>query len=285
MSSLRRIPAYAGPGRLFLLEPAANTGRAPVLLTHGTFSDADTMLPLAETLSDAGYPVYVIEWRGRGMRPGQFDFHDLAEGEITEALQSLPSPAHLVAHSGGGLAMTFSQLIPGNRQRTLSLTLIATQGTHLFDAPRGRVLGIRALDLCGRVSGYWPLSLGLGPSRETARLMTQWVRFNRLRRISDRDGRDVFPRLASLDLPVLALSGAADTVIARPDGCAALAAAFGPKATHHCCAKATDGEDFTHSRLVRSRAARQRVWPRITHFLQQVDGSTSGVAENLEILG
>ena len=123
-------------------------------------------------------------------------------------------------------------------------------------------------DLLGRLRGHWPArAYGLGPVNETSTLLAQWVRFNRARRISTRDGADLLPLLAALDLPVLALAGAADRLIARPDGVRHLAEAFGPRARYHLCSAATDGEDFTHSRLIRSRSAARHVWPRIARFL------------------
>ncbi|MEM6311047.1 MAG: alpha/beta fold hydrolase [Pseudomonadota bacterium] len=272
MSHLVAYEHWAGPGQLFRLNVQTAASRAPVLMTHGTFSTAETMTPMAMALAAAGHPVWIIEWRGRKGRPGAFDFYDLAEGEITQALAAIDEPAHLLAHSGGGLAMCFALLDPINRARVRSLTLLATQGTRLTEAPRLRYAGVRAMDLLGRVFGRWPRALTrIGPCDETAKLLSQWVTFNRARRVSTRDGRDVFACLSALELPVFALSGAADLTIARPDGCRELAYAFGPRARYHCCAAATDGEDFTHARLIRSRAAAHHVWPRITAFLQELE--------------
>lgn len=268
--SLRVVSEYHGPGRLLYL--ASEGRKPPVLLTHGTFSDAETCMPLAGFLAQAGHPVYVIEWRGRHGRPGRFDFHDLAEGEITFALAYLSEPVHLLAHSGGGLAMALAICDPAFRNKVRSLTMLATQGTHLTEARRLPYLGIRALERFGRLRGHWPARLlGLGSSNESAALLSQWLAFNRARRITDRNGRDIFPRLAELDLPVLALAGAADNIIARPEGCFALVHAFGPRAQTHLCAVDTDSEDFTHARLFKSRAAAAHVWPRITAFMDALE--------------
>ena len=262
---------YQGPGRLFCVNQKG--GNTPVLLTHGTFSTADTCEPLAQFLA-ADRPVYIIEWRDRGRRPGTFNFYDLAEGEITSALAAMPGPVHLVAHSGGGLAMCFAMLDRANRAKTCSLTMLATQATHLTEAPRLNYAAVRAMDVLGRMLGRWPANVtGLGPSDETAHLLSQWVAFNRARSAKTRAGSDLFDHLGALELPALVLAGAADLTIARPDGCRALADAFGPTAQYHLCARETDGEDFTHTRLVRSRAAAASVWPRIAAFLQQQDAA------------
>ncbi len=265
MTELLPIVDFPGPGRLLRLN---GTGDGPpVLVTHGTFSNADTCLPLAQFLGQTAETVFVLEWRGRDGSPGAFDFHDLAEGEVTAALRLMPAPVHLVAHSGGGLAFCFALLSTSNRLWANSLTMLATQGTHLKDASRRDYLGVRAMDWYGQRRGYWPARrLGLGPCNESATLLAQWVRFNRQRKITTRKGADLFDAVSGFNLPVLALAGAGDTYIARPDGCEALARAFGPSAKYHLCSAETDGEDFTHARLIRSRAAATHVWPRITRF-------------------
>ncbi len=269
MTDMAEVTDYTGPGRLLQLRGGGP--KPPVLITHGTFSDAQTCLPLAQALAQ-DRDVYVIEWRGRGRSPGQFDFHDLAEGEITQALAHIPAPAHLVAHSGGGLAMCFAVLDPANRAKALSAAFMGTQATHLTEAPGLSYANIRAMNVLGKLMGTWPARLtGLGPRDETAALLSQWVAFNRARKPTTREGRDLYPLLPSLNLPVLSLAGAADLTIARPDGCRALAEAFGPSAQYHLCAQATDGEDFTHPRLIRSRAAARSVWPRIAAFHQDHD--------------
>lgn len=279
MAGLKKQKAWRGPGQLYKVVCDAAPDRKPVLLTHGTFSNAHTMLPLGAAIADAGHPVWIIEWRGRSGAPGAFDFYDLAEVEIPNALAAMPEPAHLVAHSGGGLAMCFALLDQTVRTQVRSLTMLATQGTHLADAPLLPYLGTRAMDVLGRVLGRWPRALTrIGPSDETAKLLSQWVAFNRARRIQSRNGVDLFDQLSDLDLPVFALAGAADLTIARPDGCRELAAAFGPYSLFHLCASSTDGEDFTHSRLIRSRAAARYVWPRITAFLQQVETQKGSAA-------
>lgn len=271
MSDLIEISDYRGPGRLLRLS-GDDTAGAPVLMTHGTYSNADTMQPLAQFLHALGRKVFIIEWRDRGGRPGEFDFHDLAEDEISKAVLHLNEPVHLLAHSGGGMSLCFAQENPGIRALTKSLTLIATQGTHLSDAPGMAYPLIRAMGRVSRLLGYWPKRFpGLGPCDESARLVCQWIEFNKARKISTRSGADLFDQLQSLMLPVLALAGAADVAVARPEGCKALADAFGTTSQFHVCAKDSDGEDFTHSRLIRSRAAARSVWPRIATFIETVD--------------
>lgn len=271
MTHLSELPEYLGPGRLWRV-PGGCKDAPPVLLTHGTFSNAAILQPIAQFLADQGRRVFVIEWRGRDGRPPNFTFHDLADGEIAHAMRHVGEPMHLVGHSGGGLALCFAQMQPDSRALTQSLTLIATQGTHLSQAAPQAYWSIRALSLFSRLWGHWPTGFPrLGPCNESAALLAQWVHFNKTHRIFTRDGSDLLPKLGALALPVLALAGQADTVIARPEGCRTLADAFGDTAQFHICDDARDGEDFTHTRLIRSRAAARSVWPRIVAFANQTD--------------
>ncbi len=268
--TLKRLDHYSGPGALW----AENTHApgAPVLITHGTFSNAQTCQPLASFMAAQNRPVYVIEWRGRAGRPGRFDFDDLATGEIRHALQYVLRPTHLLAHSGGGLAMILGLRDPTVRARALSLTTLATQATHLHCAPRRARLGISVWAGVGRVMGYWPASrLGLGPCNESAAILNHWLRFNAARAMIANDGTDVFAETRTWRLPMFSLGGAGDRVIAPTPGCKALAEAFGDTGRFHLCAHDTDGEDFSHSRLLRSRAAATHVWPRIAQFIKGHD--------------
>lgn len=272
MAMYRSVESFAGPGRLLRLEGAGDA----LLLTHGTFSNAETMLPLATYFAGLGYDVYVVEWRGRDGAPPPFGFYDLAEGEIAEALRTIGRPCHVMAHSGGGLAMCLALMEPELRALVRSITLIATQGTHLTEAAFLPYWNIRFLSAFALCLGHWPKQLpGLGPCHESAQLLAQWVGFNRARRVVTREGASLYPALGTLGLPAFAVAGAGDTVIARPDGCRALAEAFGATGRYHLCDAVSDGEDFSHSRLIRSQGAKARVRPRIAAFLAEVEAGDS----------
>lgn len=271
---LENEPAWDGPGRLLRLD-AAGRG-TPVLLTHGTFSNAETCIPLAQALS--ARPVYVIEWRGRDIGPERvqdFDYDDLSKGEIAAAVKAIGGPVHLVGHSGGGLAMLLAlHNAPDLRAHVRSLTMIASQATHLRDASWRFRWMTRALDRLGRRRGYWPVRLlRIGTCNESAGLMHQWVRWNRAGEMRAADGRNVLPGLAGWRLPAFVLAGAGDRDIAPVAGCRHIATALGTRARFHLCAADTDGEDFTHARLIRSQAAARHVWPRISAFLDEIDAA------------
>jgi oxygen-independent coproporphyrinogen-3 oxidase len=70
-------------------------------------------------------------------------------------------------------------------------------------------------------------------------------------------------------MPVLALSGAADTFIAPAEGCRKLAFGFkGPDITFHQCGVATGfSENYTHGRLILSKPASLEIWPMLAQWM------------------
>ncbi|QBF29809.1 alpha/beta fold hydrolase [Thalassococcus sp. S3] len=278
LAPLRRLTDYVGPGALYHVE--GPVGPPPVLLTHGTFSSARTCLPVAVALA-RHRSVYIIEWRGRshGVRAKMaFGLHDLADGEMSQAIahvaDAASAPVHIMAHSGGGLAMILAIAHAAQiRDQVRSLTTLGTQATHLHLAPLPFRLALRVLSAQGRLTGRWPNRLlRLGDSDEAAQVLRDWLDMNAARDLVDRSGRSVLPRLAELSLPALVLAGAADRHIAPAEGCRALARAFGQNGRFHlCCRDNGDAEDFSHARLWRSRAAERTVWPRIVSFMNEID--------------
>ena len=271
---LIKVNDYDGMGTLWRLEGPTSEGAA-ILITHGTFSTAETCLPLARYLGDSGRTVYVIEWRGRDAAPGQvprFDFFDLARDEISQAIAHIGTAQglHMVAHSGGGLAMILA-LLNAPAAQVRSLTMVATQTTHLHHSPLPARLAMHAISLWGRHSGYWPVRLlRIGTCNESAALLQQWLDWNSAGTMYDPDGMDVMPRLEALGLPVLAVAGRADRIIAPEPGCRALCAAFGASGEYLLVGRSEGfAEDFTHQRLWRSRAAKAEVWPRIAEFMDR----------------
>ena len=268
---------YGTPhGGLFRL----SLGRAdlePVLITHGTFSNRTTCLPIAMFFANLGNPTYVLEWRGRDVGPlksRRFTYWDLADDELTHATRHVSDqhskPVHLVAHSGGGLAA--SLMLACDRQslkNTASVTMLATQSTHLASLPLMARWKTAALVHAARIPGYWPRRLlKLGPTNESAYLKVQWHLWNKTGRILCRDGGDLFGQLANCKTPALAVAGKADTFIAPAAGCEALLNAYGgPK--RFVLAGQSEGfsEDFNHSRLWKSRAAEQDLWPQIASWI------------------
>jgi lysophospholipase len=101
--------------RLAFWETDNNTPRGSILLFPGRTEYVEKYSPIARRLTDEGYHVLGIDWRGQGLSdrlqddplPGhvdkfsdyQRDVHELVAAAI---LKALPKPWHLLAHSMGG---------------------------------------------------------------------------------------------------------------------------------------------------------------------------------------
>ncbi|MEO9819346.1 MAG: alpha/beta hydrolase [Paracoccaceae bacterium] len=266
-------PEWSYSGQLYQFG-GSSTGPS-VLLTHGTFSNIDTLTPLAAFLDAQGMCVFGIEWRDRVSRPGRFTYDDIAEAEVSEAIRTIAGPQglHLIGHSGGGLALILAMhLHPELRPMVHSLTCLATQATHLYQSSWRFRTGLHLMRVFGCLTGYWTVrASGLGPCNESAALQTQWMDWNRAGSMTDPLGNDVFAGLKAWELPVMAIAAPLDTDIAPTEGCQRLADAFGETGQCHIATRETDGEDFTHSRLIRSRTATRVLWPRIAAFIQTQD--------------
>lgn len=280
---LIKVQDWQGPGQLWALDgPETNDLKptnGPVLISHGTFSNADTCLPIAGFFGRLG-PVYVIEWRARDLKRGNvsaLNYYDVAEGEMVQAITYVSARhankgLHVVGHSGGGLAMVLGLLhAPSIVPLVRSMTLLGAQATHANSAPMRARTFRWVMGRLGRHLGYWPVGmLGLGPCSEASGIMDNWTQWNRQRRFSDRHGQDVIAQLHTLEVPTLVLAGAADKGISPEAGCRAIADGFGPHAVFEICGRAQGySEDFDHSRLFRSRAATHALWPRIADWIAQ----------------
>lgn len=84
---------------------------APVLLTHGTFSNAQTCARLATYLADNGFDCWILELRGHGrseVGPVHPDFERFSEFDVPAALGAVRQHTQQkrlfwIGHSGGGL--------------------------------------------------------------------------------------------------------------------------------------------------------------------------------------
>ena len=273
---MENMTDWTGPGRLLRISEGSGT---PVLIAHGTFSTAETCLPLAQQIG-AGRPTYNIEWRGRDIGAGRvqtFDYTALGDGEMAQAIDYVArrhGPVHLVAHSGGGLAIALALARHDLRARVRSLCVMAAQATRFHAAPWRFRMTMLAVAHIGRRRGYWPVRLiNIGPCNEASGIMDEWLGWNSAGVIGD----DIGPlqtRLAPQQLPTLVLAGGGDRLIAPVDGCRDFAEMFGPHARLELCGTATGyPENFNHARLIRSRAAARTLWPRIGAWLAEQDAN------------
>jgi oxygen-independent coproporphyrinogen-3 oxidase len=255
----------------------ADIGGDPVVLTHGTFSNATICARLADYLAGYGFDCWVLELRGHGASQRAVpdpSFEAFGLFDVPAALATVRArtgrPVFLVGHSGGGLAFLMHLVRkPWGRPDVKGLVLLASQATEACARLRGRLL-VAFGRLTDRVPGYTPgRALGLGPEDELRGVLTQWYRWNRTRRWTGQDGLDYLVALGDLSMPALSIAGASDWFIAPPAGCRRLHDALGGSDKTWLLAARSEGfsEDFGHARLIASRAAQREIWPRVLDWL------------------
>jgi oxygen-independent coproporphyrinogen-3 oxidase len=273
----RRILAADGV-ELALARVAGTDGPGdPVVLTHGTFSNAAICARLADYLAGHGFDCWVLELRGHGASQrtvANSTFEAFGLLDVPAALEAVHAhtgrTAFLVGHSGGGLAFLMHLVRqPRACADVKGLVLLASQATEACATLRGRLL-VAFGRLTDRVPGYTPgRALGLGPEDELRGVLTEWYRWNRTRRWTGQDGLDYLAALGDLTVPALFIAGAGDWFIAPPAGCRRLHDALGGSDKTWLLAARSEGfsEDFGHARLIASRGAQREIWPRILDWL------------------
>ena len=276
---MRRVDVTTGDGHSIVLTRIGPARRAVVVVTHGTFSSASSCQRLGRFLAAQGFGVWLFDWRGHGLNQSvshDYDLETVAEQDVDSALQEILRQEQgrsmvFIGHSGGGIAASiWAARQPERAQAHLAgLVLLAAQTTHAAATFSARIAihGYRAW--IGRRQWLTASSM-VGPERESARLMRQWCHWNLCRSFVGKDGMDYPSSLAQVRIPVLALAGSADRVIAPWRGCEALARAFGgPDVEFLLCSKAAGfAEDYSHSRLLMSGNAQSDVFPWIAQWIR-----------------
>jgi oxygen-independent coproporphyrinogen-3 oxidase len=250
----------------------------PVILTHGTFSNAQVCRLLARYLARDGFDCWILEFRGHGQSdPGSIhpDFERLALFDVPTALdavrrQTRREDLFWVAHSGGGLALLMHLArYPEACTQIRGLVTLATQATDAGATWNGRAkiaLGALATNTLGRAPGRM---LKLGPQDEFRGVMNQWFRWNWTGRWTGTDGFDYLRALEKIDVPALCVAGAGDRFIAPYSGCRKLYNALGSldKRMVYGAKSEGFGEDYGHARIIASRRSQQEIWPIILEWL------------------
>jgi oxygen-independent coproporphyrinogen-3 oxidase len=266
---------------LSLLRFARNVQwNVPILLTHGTLSNALVCARLASSLADQGFDAWILEWRGHGQsargdaRP---DFQYLADFDVPAGIAAVQQATQrkeifLVGHSGGGLVF----LMHLARQREKSafvrgIVTIASQATEAGHTWRDKAK-IASFAAVNNTLGHLPgPMLGLGPENEWREVMNQWFRWNLSRRWLARAEFDYAQALGEIDVPLLCLADAGDRFIAPVRGCLRLYETVGSRDKRFVLCGKSDGfsEDYDHTRIIASRAADQEIWPIISEWLRK----------------
>lgn len=250
----------------------------PVVLSHGTFSNAQTCTRLALYLAGHGFDCWVLELRGHGrseVGPVHPDFEQFSELDVPTALRAVRqhtrnAPLFWIGHSGGGLVpLMFLARHPETLAEVKGIVTLASQATDAGITWSGWAK--IALSAAGNnLLGYAPGPLfKLGPENEFRGVMNQWFRWNWNGRWTGNDGFDYLKGLERINIPTLCLAGGGDRFIAPYQGCRRLYNALGgPDKQMVFCAKSEGyGEDYNHARIITSLRARREIWPTISEWL------------------
>lgn len=267
------------------VKKAGSVSKAGVILAHGTFSNYRTCGALARYLAERGHDCWLLDFEGHGcsnkvLPPADFEsmFLSGAIAAIDHVDRTTEGKIHWVGHSGGGLAALMAVARrPELTERLHSLVMLGSQASDAGHAMPHRIV-LRLSLLLTRVLGFVPgRVLQLGPENEVAEVMLQWYRWNLRAHWQGAGGFDYMKALREhgnlAALPVLALAGTGDRFIAPPVACRRLHALL-PGADNvwqECGVGQGFVEDFTHSRLISSRAAARQIWPRIAEWLAQAE--------------
>ncbi len=252
----------------------------PVLLTHGTFSNAQVCTRLARYLAENGFDCWILELRGHGrseMGPVQPDFERFSEFDVPAALDAVRRKTKKrelfwVAHSGGGLALLMHLArhpeVCGQIRGIVTLASQATDAGATLNGKTKIILGALATNILGRAPGKM---LRLGPQDEFRKVMNQWFRWNWDGRWTGKDGFDYLEALGQVEIPALCLAGGGDRFIAPYRGCRRVYDGLGSldKRMALCAKSEGYGEDYSHSRIIASRRAQQEIWPTISEWLMK----------------
>lgn len=259
-------------------------GAPPLLMVHGTFSNRTFFFGAGERglghhLAARGHDVWVLELRGHGRsgdagRRHRWQFEDWIRRDAPAAVAGVLAATGRerlvwIGHSAGGvIGYAFAGL---GQAGSGALAALVTAGSP---APTGLGLVQYPMAAAGltlsRMMGRFPARLlGIGPEDEHPGIFGQWMRWNLRGRWQGDDGTDYYANARRVGVPLLALSGGGDWLIAPPALCRDLAeATASADRTIVACGRGTGfREDYNHHRLIASSAARAEVWPLIGDWI------------------
>ncbi|MGO2339196.1 MAG: alpha/beta fold hydrolase [Psychrobacter sp.] len=269
-----------------------------IFLTHGTFSDKQTCLKIAEYLASLGHHCYIMEWRGHGdssMPKEKFNFETVAtydyEATFRYFFEELKlDNLHCVTHSGGGIGLImFLIQNPCYINKTNSISMFACQA---YGAASKRLnhTKIIAAKILTRLLGRIPArKLKMGACDESDYTMRQWYDWNLQQNFnsifikkstfnqpnsgtSDGDEPlDYRQQMPNITIPVYAISAKGDNFIAPTYGCRQLFDDFkNPDNVFREYSRSNgDFDDYTHSRIMISRNAAKEIWPTVTAWIEK----------------
>ncbi len=251
----------------------------PIMIVHGTMSNAQTVNELAQHLCALGFDCWSLDWGGHGesqafSKKQNFEFP--AFEDVPLAIQTVLKETghktlHWVSHSGGG-HLAFMHLARNPLQQSLFASIV-TLGAQATDGAIGLKYKSRAalLWFITKTLGHFPKSMAsVGTEGEPTQLLAQWAEWNITRKWRGTDGFDYLQGLSALTVPALIMAGGNDN-IAPPSGCKKIFTqlASADKSWQECSIANGFSKDFSHGQLIRGSAAKKEVFVKVADWLQQ----------------
>jgi pimeloyl-ACP methyl ester carboxylesterase len=261
---------------LYRMDPAerAAAPSTAVLLVHGAFSSHTVWMRggarnagLARFLADAGFDVWLADWRAHGAatrepRPHTWHFDDIitqdAPALVAYVRTATGASPVWVGHSvGGAIGLALLARDPA------ALAAVVTLGTPgPVMGPLRRLLALGTMMLC-RILGRFPArTLRMGSEDEAALVLSEWMAWNVRGRWLGADGVDYLAALEHTRTPVLAVAGESDHMFAPAAACRALARRIGATATF-----AAVGPRLDHPGLLLNPRADDQCWPLLARWI------------------
>ena len=262
----------------------SSTGRVPVILLHGSFSNRRFWYSpkgngLGAFLARAGFDVWLAETRGHGLSPrnkryrlntvADYARYDLPAIADFVAEKSGQTP-HWIGHSMGGI--TLAAAVGGkylNEQQVASLALFGSQVSRTYWPLKVPPLAWTGKALLKRFEVISGPRLERGPEDEPIGVGIESLRWHGLfGRFGDKQS-DWWAGMAEAKMPLLAVSARGD----REDpawACRKLFEQFGSPDKRFILLGREDGysDDYGHIEMLVSKAAIQEVWPMVAKWLR-----------------
>lgn len=261
-----------------LLPAGGNAVGLPVVVAHGTLSNAGAVRDLAVHLLSFGFDCWLLEWGGHGQSTPyskwqNFEypaFNDVPVCIETVLAESGHKALYWVSHSGGGhLPLMHLVQNPQEHHKVAGIATIGSQSTKaalsIQHKLRAYVLRIVSNLFGGIPQRLIPMGTVEG---EPTRLLDQWAKWNLQQKWVGDDGTDYLASLVNLTMPFFMIAGGNDD-IAPAAGCFDVFQQFGgdDKTWLECSREAGFSKDYNHGQLVRGGAAKQEIFPKISDWL------------------